>query len=347
MKRFLLLLVAFIGFASCSDSATLNLEDDPVEFPTMLEQLQQRFDFSEVETEGLEIKTVYEAQSDIISNTFEYTHPELAVVIGEISNSLWLGLFDRESGKLEYQYTDIEHPVAYSAYGVEYEYEVGCIWGIYFDNNNVVLAIQYQYPKQESGSGKARLDLISFDVSSQKSYRTIITDNLFYDESGIQKIGRWIGNTVCLYFRLTSSFDDNCGAVIYDINEKETLCFICGNSWDSSFHRVIASRMIYRNDVLISNKNLLHFWDISFGEKLLIKEFQCTYDTVVTAKKEIDLFKPYTGDSSKEPLYSVEYKTRTDDHILVVVTQTEYDGTTTTKTVDVRIENDELKSEIQ
>ena len=47
------------------------------------------------------------------------------------------------------------------------------------------------------------------------------------------------------------------------------------------------------------------------------------------------------------PRYSFEYKIRTNDHILLLTTQTEYDGTVTTKTVDIRVENDELKVDIQ
>ena len=128
MKRFLLLFTAAacVGLASCSETLSEDGESKE-ESSSLLEELQKRFDFSGIDTEGLEIKKIYEAQyneygrplSDVLA--FEYTHPDLAVVVGEINKCLWLGLFDRESGELKYQYTDIEHPVSYSAYGEEYE----------------------------------------------------------------------------------------------------------------------------------------------------------------------------------------------------------------------------------
>lgn len=93
---------------------------------------------------------------------------------------------------------------------------------------------------------------------------------------------------------------------------------------------------------------MLYFWDVClYGRLVTITAFQCTYDSVVSTEEKIKLFDPYTGDSEKAPRYSFEYLTRTDDHISAVVTQTEYDGIITTKTVDIRVENDELKVEIK
>lgn len=359
MKRFLLLLAA-VGLVSCTE--TLD-EGGPNEIPSQLEQLQKRFDFSEVDTEGLEIKKTYEAQynesgrplSDALA--FEYAHPDLAVVVGEINKCLWLGLFDRESGQLKYQYTDIEHPVSYSAYGVEYEYGVGKIFGIYFENEEIVFLIQY--PKNEFYD-TARLDLITFDE------RTILAEVSRYEsfnDSRVRTIPRWADDTLCFSFRGISSFSMN--SIIYNIYQKKILCCAQEKTWMAGleiypFYKTIELKITgiiglpsyvypcYNGHILLSSSNPLHSWVVGFSNDMVcIMEHQCTYDTITTIREDINLFDPYIGDSSRAPRYSLEYRTRTDDHITAVVTQTEYDGTVTTKTVDARLENDELKVEVQ
>lgn len=339
MKKCLLLFTAAacVGLASCSE--TLSEEDK------QLEEIQKKFDFSEVNTEGLEIKTVYGFQDHngpIIGNSltggvnpFIYSHPDLVAVIGEINKCLWLGLFDRESGKLKYQYMDIEHPISYSAYGVEYEYGVGSVLGIYFEGNDIAIAIQY--PKYESA--KARLDLIAFDKNNKVSRTTIAEETYCY--TGMVMIDQWANNAICFCDLVR-------WAIIYDIDKSEVLCY----GYDEKLLHAVAAKLYpeITGDIFISNTDLLHFWHISYptdNTTLWIIECQCTYDAVAATKKNIKLFDIYTGDSSKAPHYSFKYQTRTDDHISAVITQTEYDGTVTTKTVDIRLENDELKVEIQ
>ena len=336
MKKFLLLFTAAacVGLASCSE--TLSEEDK------QLEEIQKKFDFSEVNTEGLEIKTVYGFQDHngpIIGNSltggvnpFIYSHPDLVAVIGEINKCLWLGLFDRESGKLKYQYMDIEHPISYSAYGVEYEYGVGRVLGIYFEGNDIAIAIQY--PKYEST--KARLDLIAFDKNNKVSRTTIAEETYCY--TGMVMIDQWANNAICFCDLVR-------WAIIYDIDKSEVLCY----GYDEKLLHAVAAKLYPEIDgnIFISNTDLLHFWNIFCGRALSITEYQCTYDTVATTIEYVELFDTYTGDSLQVPRYSVEYQIKTDDHIFAIITQTEYDGTVTTKTVDIRLENDELKIEIQ
>lgn len=353
MKRLLLLMVACVSFASCSDSATLNSE-----FPTLLEELQKQFDFSEVNTEGLEIKKVYEFQDNEdngMAYTFVSTHPDLAVVVGEIDKCLWLGLFNKESGKIKYQYTDIEHPISYSAYGIEYEYGVGNVCGIHFEDNCGAIAIQYNTNEK---IGKYRADIITFD-QTQKTYRTAIGDNFSSAISDYQiwEMPRWSSHTIYLRFL----------PIIYDISKNETLCNIkyLYDEVREYYYIVDFGSLVAKKD-FVSSSNPLHFWNISLGDEdkdsfislgnedsflgnnVKIREIQqCSYDAITIVGKEIELFEPYAGDSSKAPRYSVEYKTKTDNRIVAVVTQTEYDGAITTKTVDIRVENDELIVDVQ
>ncbi|MCM1216504.1 MAG: hypothetical protein NC548_18515 [Lachnospiraceae bacterium] len=310
----------------------------------MLEELQQRFDFSEVETEGLEIKKVYETdepdQFDIYS--FQGAHLDLSVVIGEINNSIWLGIFDRESGKLKYQYIDVEHPISYSAYGIEYTYDIGDVVGMYYEENGIAIAIIY--PEEESSN--SRLDLISFDEDG-KTYRTTIVEHvsslklLYATNFPLLTINKWSENAIIFYYE---QFNVHSNFIIYDIYKQELLCNI-----QNFYINYSPIDLSFRNsaNTVKSPLNPLHFWRFRSNKELNIEEYSCSYDTFIMTNESIRLFDPYTGDSSKEPLYSVEYKTQTDDHISIVVTQTEYDGTTTTKTVDARVENDELKVEIE
>lgn len=346
MKRFLLLLAA-VGLVSCSETLDAG---GPNEVPSQLEELQKRFDFSEVDMEGLEISEIHEYKDDDFysSDSFEYQHSDLAVVIGKTNDCFWLGLFDRESGKLKYQYTDVDHPTSYSysAYGVEYKYEykIGEIFGIYFERDNVVLAIQY-FIKE---SDKARLDLIAFD-ENEKALRTTIFENVSSYLScyghlinNIFAIYQWSANTIYFYPGFGMYPEYAARKVIYDFKKKEILC----NIFDPN---PIYLRASCPNFTSISNP--LHCWYIdicqkNYPEKIFIEEHLYTYDYATIINKKIELFEPYTGDSSKAPRYSYEYKIKTEDYALVVVTQTEYDGTATTKTVEVRLENDELKVEV-
>ena len=320
MKKFLLLFTAAacVGLASCSE--TLSAEDKK------LEEIQKKFDFSEVDIENIQ---------DIREET-KFSTSDLTVFTGTIDDCAWIGVFDSQSGSLKCQYTDVDHPTSYFAYGEEYEYRAGSVLGIYFEGNDIAIAIQY--PKYEST--KARLDLIAFDKNNKVS-RTTIAEEI-YSDTGMFRFAQWTNNTIC--------FCDQGGymASIYDINKNEVLCF----SSNADLFYAVRTKLYpeITGDIFISNTDLLHFWHISYptdNTTLWIIECQCTYDAVAATKKNIKLFDTYTGDSSKAPHYSFKYQTRTDDHISAVITQTEYDGTVTTKIVDIRLENDELKIEIQ
>lgn len=339
MKKLFLLLtvVCAATFTGCDADAASNSDGTP----SQLEELQKRFDFSEVDIEGLQISEMHEFNGNFSSISpysaiFEEVYTDLVAIIGKFDNYRWLGLFDRESGKLKYQYTDFDHPKSYFAYGIEYKYELGDIVGIHFEDNCGAIAIRYMNQQ----SRKGRFDLITFG-QTQKTYRTIIADDIHGVDCQMRAM-RWASNTIFLGFF----------PIIYDISKNEILCNVDG---------IVFHEFAEKKD-FVSPTNPLHFWSMSYfdgeivplalkdsflGNSIKITELQCTYDTFKTTEKDIQLFDPYTGDPSKAPHYTREYQTRTDDHISAVVTQTTYDGTVTAKTVDIRLVGDELKVEIQ
>lgn len=323
MKKLIALMLLTVGmnFMSCSKNETLDLNNP--------NDIKKKFDFSEVDTSNL--------QGIHIEDRFNL--PELTVVSGALGDCLWVGLFDTESGSLKCQYTDVDHPTSYFAYGEEYKYGVGYICQIYFENNHVVFVIRYSDPQYDN---IGRFDLI--DVDGDKQYRHVI-DEKSANGSSIMK---WTNGSI--YITLGDK------GIIYDVDNNVILSRAIGTSG-----RI--ENDIYHNRI-ISPTNELHFWNVELfnrlgpdlgtksrfethGEDLVIDECQCTYDNITNATKYMFVFSPDTGDSSEPPRYSTEYKTRTDDHIVFVATQTEYDGTITTKTVDIRVENDELIVDIQ
>ena len=321
MKRlFLLLAAACIGLTSCSE--TLSAEDQK------LEEIKKKFDFSDVDIESIQG----------LQEETKFSTSDLTVFTGTIDDCAWVGVFDSQSGSLQCQYTDVDHPVSYSAYGEEHKYKVGDVLSTYFENKQLTVVMRYaesQYDDYNNTRAKvdSRTDLIS--VTGDSHYRHIIDEKSSCSSSSIMK---WANRSIYILLK-----DSNKG-VIYDADNNIILCRAIGNSGyieNDNDHNLI-----------ISQTNVLHFWKLFFCSydssiALRIEEFQCTYDTISSAEKFVKIFDLIQDDSSKAPRFSHEYKIRTDNHITAVFTKTDYDGTVTTKTVDIRVENDELKVDIQ
>lgn len=323
MKRFLLLLAA-VGLVSCTE--TLD-EGGPNE-------IQKRFDFSEVDMDNLQG----------IREERNFNMPGLTVFTGTSNDCVWIGVFDSESGSLKCQYTDEDHPTSYYAYGEEYKYGIGQVVGIYLENKKIVLVIRYSDPQYKNID---RVDLIVADDNKQDRY--VIDEK---SEVSSASIVKWTSGSIYIVFGEKG--------IIYDADNDVFLSRAIG-----TLGRI--ENDIYHN-LIISPENRLHFWKVVnrlgpvtgskrgfnpdmdpevHGEDLIIGEYQCTYDAISCTTKYMWIYEPIDENLSEKPRYSFEYKIRTNDHIVFVVTQTEYDGTITTKTVDIRVENDELKVDIQ
>lgn len=321
MKRLLLLLaVACVGFVSCSE--TLNT-DNPNEGPSQLEELQKRFDFSEVDTDNL--RDIHEES--------RFNTDDLTVITG-VSNDdcLWLGVFDSQSGSLKCQYTDEDHPAPYFAYGEEHKYEVGKIIGAYLDNDKLVVVIQYAEVQYEN---LVRSDLVS--ITEDSHYRYILDEKSRY--ISVSSIMKWTDSSIYI---LLNGTDTGEKGIIYDVEDNIILsCAI--DFWG------IIKDDYHNSNLIVSPSNALHFWRLSFclpsGDLAVsIVEYQCTYDTISSTRKNVTIYDQILGNNNR---YSHEYEIRTNDHILAIFTQLEYDGTATTKSVDIRVEDDELKVDIQ
>lgn len=327
MKKLIALLaVVCMSLVSCSET----LDEDG------LNGIQKKFDFSDVDIEN--IQGLQEEE--------KFSTPESTVFTGTIDDCAWIGVFDSESGSLKCQYTDEDHPVSYFAYGEEYKYEVGEVLDAYFESNKLLLMIKYA-DSQYNNSGRAALssrkDLIS--VSGDSHCRYVIDEKSSYSSVSITK---WTDSSI--YIILGEK------GIIYDVDNDVILSCAIGTAG-----RI--TNDIYHN-LIISPSNVLHFWEVELfgrfgpdygsrsgwethGEDLVISECQCTYDTISWEMKYVWIYEPISVDSSDTSRYSFEYKTRTDAHIVFVATQTKYDGTITQKTVDIRVENDELIVDIQ
>lgn len=322
MKKLIALLaVACVGFTSCSE--TLSAEDK------RMEEIQKKFDFSDVDIENIQG----------LREEDKFSTSDLTVFTGTIDDCAWIGVFDSESGSLKCQYTDVDHPTSYFAYGEEYKYGIGKIVSMYLENNHIVFVIRYADPQYENIGW---LDLIVVD--GDKQYRYVIDEK----SKAAASIMKWTDSSI--YIIGGKGF-------IYDLYNNEILCCVIGTSG-----RI--ENDIYHN-LIISPTNALHFWKVELinrfgpdlgtrsrvgethGEDLMISECLCTYDTISWTTEYMWIYEPNPVDASQIPRYSGEYKIRTDDHIVFVATQIEYDGTVTTKTVDIRVENDELIVDIQ
>lgn len=328
MKRLLLLLAA-VGCAnliSCSE----NLFDDLGKIPVQLEELQKRFDFSEVDTEGLEISDYFnESKNGIAPHYFGF--PKMTIIEGHVNGRLWIGVFENSTGRLKYQYTDYDQPVLYESGKSE-------MHGIYFEDD-LVKGIAIRYPKSHPNT--FHLDLII--VKSDDISRYTIDENALCAPLRVSNnLARWTDGILCMYYV------EN--LVVFDLSD---MCFKCHISqYDTASASFDSSSIFWaRADstsgphLFIAPNDPFHCFYMNIAAAAgIIREYKLTFDVGFLAEeKTINIF----NDFDPRDYYSLEYKIKTDDYVSAVVTQRKYYGTVTTKTVDVRLENDELKVEIQ
>ena len=329
MKRLLLLLLLAVGmtFISCSENST----SDSNGTNEIMFQLGKKFDFSEVDTDGLVVYNIFEGDNNNIDPLY-FRYPETTIMEGYIDNHLWIGVFETPTGKLKYQYTDYDQPILYETGKSE-------MYGIYFEDD-ILKNIAIRYPQNKPNT--FYLDLIT--IEPDKIYRHTVNENALCDPLHISNhLARWVDGMLCMYYVQN--------LIIFDIYNH---CFKCHISqYDNTLDSYASSSIFWaKADLLstptlfITQNNLLHcfYVNIVFGT-CTIREYELAFDIGTLVKEQrINI---YNDIDYARDYYYLEYKSRTDDHFSAVVTQTKYDGTVTTKAVNVRLENDELKVEIQ
>lgn len=317
MKRLLLLLtVCCVSLASCSDKSEYS------DIPNVPSNLK-RFDFSEVDTDNLQG----------IRENPEFDLSDLTLLTGVLNDCLWVGVFDTESGSLKCQYTDVDHPTSYFEYGEEYKYGVGVLNGVYFEKNKAVFVIQYSDSDLQYRS--YWLDLVVTDGNTDHRF---VIDEKGKGRAPSTSIAKWADSAICIVFG-----EGYNGNIIYDLDRDRILCKIKNQSV-LDFHNMIYDDNFH---VMISHTDILHFWTLFFHDwRLSIAENQCTYDAIASSGETFNVFDLHDVNYYL-PRYSFEYRTKTNDHISTIITQTEYNGTVMKKIVDIRLENDELKVDIQ
>jgi len=336
MKRFFLLLaiVGCMNFVSCSDASDSN---DPNEIPPQQEELQDRFDFSGVDYKNLDIAAIYDGDRDG-ENPRQFRFPNTTIIKGRLYDCAWVGVFENSTGRRLFEYLDSEQPF------VGYEC-VGEVYGIYFDEEMCMLIMQY--PNGASLSSY-RLDFIVLKENS--ILRSVIDEKALCAPSSdgvFNMLAQCTDGILCSYYIDT--------LILYDIAKNELMCKIAEfdspySSDAESLYWAAAHPGI--NSLFITRSDFLHCYLVAINEEYLYTREYQLYSAAgaLETNKQQRLFEPLGVNF--DITYTIEYKVRTKERILAITTRIAYCKTDKktyreAKTVDVRLENDELRVEVQ
>ena len=323
MKRLLLLLV-IIGFVTFTGCEKHDMED--ITLP-----LEQRFDFSGIDYKNLNITAIYDGDRDG-ENQRNFRFPNTTIIKGQLFNCTWIGIFENKTGRRLFEYLDNEQPFV----GAE---RLGEIYGVYF--NNEMCALIMQYPNNAPSS--YWLDLIT--IEEDRILRSVIDENALcapVSDGVFNRLTQWTDGILCSYYVGT--------LILYDIAKEK---FICKTAEFNSPYSSDAESLFFSaqenseiTNLFISANNPFHCFHIGIADgNSVIREYQLEYDKCsLSNERKIELF------NNTQASYTLEYKVKTKERILAVVTQTIIISgkiIKTRKSLDVRLENDKLKVEVQ
>ena len=335
--KLLFLAVTCVGFVSCSETLSADGESKE-ESSSLLEELQKRFDFSGIDFENLDIAAVYDGDR-YGENLRLFRFPNTTIIRGRLYDCAWVGVFENSTGRRLFEYRDSDRPISGSEC-------VGELYGIYFDEDTCALIMQY--PNEAPSS--YRLDLIV--LKEDHILRSVIDENALCAPSSdgvFNRLAQWTDGVLCSYYVNT--------LILYDIAKNE---FVCKIAEFDSLYSSDAESLYWAaahpdiNNLLIARSDFLHCYSVAFYEYLYIREYRLYFAVgVLESDKQPRLFpklEPFYD--YEEPTYTIDYKVRNRDRVFVTIIRTVYckpDKKTyrETKIVDVRLENDQLKAEIQ
>lgn len=333
--KLLFLAVTCVGFVSCSETLSADGESKE-ESLSLLEELQKRFDFSGIDFENLDIAAVYDG--DMYGENLRlFRFPNTTIIRGRLYDCAWVGVFENSTGRRLFEYRDSDRPVPGSEC-------VGELYGIYFDEDTCALIMQY--PNEAPSS--YRLDLIV--LKEDHILRSVIDENALCAPSSdgvFNRLAQWTDGVLCSYYVNT--------LILYDIAKNEFVCKIAEfdspySSDAESLYWAAAHPDI--NNLLIARSDFLHCYLVAVNEEYLYtREYQLSFAVgTFEGNKQQRLFEPLGVNF--DITYTTEYKVRTKERILAITTRIAYCKTDKktyreTKIVDVRLENDQLKAEIQ
>lgn len=320
MKKLIALLLAIAGSLTL---AGCEKEDDEVILP-----IEQRFDFSGVDYENLDIAEIYDGDQ-YGENPRQFQFPNTTIIKGRLYDYTWVGVFENKTGRRLFEYRDSERPIFGSK-------SIGELYGIYFDRD--ICALIMQYPNESPSY--YQLDLVV--LKNGRTFRSVIDENALCAPDGVfNRMVEWTDGILCSYYVGT--------LILYDVDKNELICKVSefNSPYSSDAESIFFSaRDSEITNLFVSTNNPFHCFYIGIAAgNSIIREYNLEYDKCsLSNEQKIELFDDITAS------YTLEYKVKTRERVFAVVTRTiNISGKIikTTKSLDVRLENGKLEIEVQ
>lgn len=308
----------------------------------LLNQYDRTYDFSSIDKEGLKITAQYGEEHPMTST------PDYKKIWGKNCVALcgmrddkypWIGIFDGDTHKCIFDYTDKERSFGYTEYGelIEFEKIEFKPFEFIFGDDYFLFSIIYctDIPLLRAAVGE--IDLILCHGDGTYKRRVIYRGNKLSSISCISKISEDIMYTLTVEY-LPDYYNQMCTIVFYKIPKLDLIKELNLESNDPS-HNLIYSALYeskYNTARFVYLGEDLEKW-IAYsasGESIKYVEYSNGH---IGDLQQRDLFDKYDGDPSKSPKYSVEYIERLSNKHTLVVTRTNYDGSKNSREVCINI----------
>lgn len=329
MKRLILFISLIIGLYACNN----NKEESISPHEDLQKRIEELFRLNNIDSKGIEIQQIFGIQIEgiqIAGLVIEHhpNYPNNIILYGYKYKNLWLAIFDTETKKLLFEFTDTDKPTSMTAYGNTYEWVYEPIaqhqqlyYGFYlFDD---CFSILIPYVTDDESQTWVNWDLISCQKDSYTRYNIIDGYNYIDDVHAMDLVVKascqeWAYNHILITKGPKLRPNDN---IVYDIlNNKEVF------HYTPSYAKFI-----------VDPQDIKHWLGYTLSPTSLI--YANCYADNIGENKIISLFDEYTGDIAYKPQYSQEYiQTESDSH-LIKFTKTNYDGTQEVRNVHIYIDD--------
>lgn len=317
MKQLFFIITALLGFYACSESSTKEKPE-----PSPIEQL---LELNGIDKNRLSIDHWYGIKNDIPELP---QWPNTIILTGYKDRSdFWIGVFDKSSNKLLYEFTDDDKPIT-TAYGqtIQWEYPSYDAPNIHFRKNLCVFPDCFSFIMAyvANDSALSYWDLITCYADNRHTRYHIGEGDNHDLGASCQKY-----DNSHIIISKTNRDSYSCNLILYDIpNSKHVFNF---ETKDSNFYYAIENGnfVVHAND---SSKWVVYNWASTYVEYT-----NCHLDNIGETQK-IVLFEESTDDSTHKPRYTTEYlQKEINDHRFKVI-RTDYDGTREVKFVHIYID---------
>lgn len=355
MKKLLHFLLFIAGLTLCACTSESNNDDgfDP------LSGYNKKFDFSNIDTEGLFITGCWGDYDSNNNDTATYPIRELwgkdyVVILGKRDDTYaWIGVFDYFTHKCIYDYTDWGKPVGYTEYGEEVKYEITTILPdeLTFGDDYFTMPITYS----DKRNRRTEIDLVIYRVDGTMTRNKVLDIATTSSSRYYINTGKLSNN--CLFFYSYDEYGKPSMTIwFYEIPSGNKFYEFTLNSLDGWIPRppttafdIIGAAFAtadYTQSRILINPNDVESWlaYTSPGQSIKL----VAYDHgELSDVQEVVIFDEYTGSYDQAPRYAVEYLEQEADSHLLKVTRTEYNGTRESKKVRIYIFDNEYNIKIE